>query len=53
MATKYTKWQPNRLNVYKIHIPTFSLQGPPKFTQIGIFWFENMPSGSPARPSFP
>jgi hypothetical protein len=22
-----------------------SLQGPPKFTQIDIFWFENIPSG--------
>jgi hypothetical protein len=23
------------------------LQDPPKFTQIGIFWFENEPSGNP------
>jgi hypothetical protein len=26
----------------------FPLPGPPKFTQIGIFWFENIPSGNPA-----
>jgi hypothetical protein len=25
------------------------LQDPPKFTQIGIFWSENIPSGNPAR----
>jgi hypothetical protein len=24
-------------------------KGPPKFTQIGIFWFENKPSGNPAQ----
>jgi hypothetical protein len=23
-------------------------KGPPKFPQIGIFWFENKPSGNPA-----
>jgi hypothetical protein len=34
----------------------FSFQGPPKFTQIGIFWFENTPSGNPEdaeKRSFP
>jgi hypothetical protein len=25
----------------------FHIKGPPKFTQIGIFWFENKPSGNP------
>jgi hypothetical protein len=25
------------------------LQDPPKFTQIGIFWFENLHSGNPAQ----
>jgi hypothetical protein len=28
------------------HLP---LQDPPKFTQIGIFWFENVPSGKPSN----
>jgi hypothetical protein len=27
------------------HLP---LQDPPKITQIGIFWFGNIPSGNPA-----
>jgi hypothetical protein len=40
MATKYTKW-PN----IDQHLP---FQDPPKFTQIGIFGFENIPSGNPA-----
>jgi hypothetical protein len=32
-----------------INIPTSSyvLQYAPKFTQIGIFWFENIPFGNP------
>jgi hypothetical protein len=25
----------------------FPFQGPPQFTKIGIFWFENIPSGNP------
>jgi hypothetical protein len=25
----------------------FPIQGPPKFTQIGIFLLENIPSGNP------
>jgi hypothetical protein len=37
MATKYSKWS--------LSIPTF--KGPPKFTQIWDFWFENKPSGNP------
>jgi hypothetical protein len=28
------------------------LQGPPKFTSIGNFWFENMPSGNPVMATF-
>jgi hypothetical protein len=34
MAIKYTK--------------IFHSKAPPKFTQIRIFWFENIPSGNPA-----
>jgi hypothetical protein len=33
-------------NVHKIY-QHLQLQDPPKFTQIGIFWFENVPSGRP------
>jgi hypothetical protein len=25
----------------------YTLQGPPNFTRIGIFWSENKPSGNP------
>jgi hypothetical protein len=39
MAVKYTKWT----KIYQ-HLP---LQDPKKFTQFGIFWFENIPSGNP------
>jgi hypothetical protein len=58
-ATKHTKWQQNIPNVrkvcrpkgHKIH-PYLPLQGPPKFTSKfypnWYFWFENVPSGSPA-----
>jgi hypothetical protein len=49
-----TKFPLNVPNGRKIHmystwpyIDYFSLQDPPKFTQIGIFWFENKPSGNP------
>jgi hypothetical protein len=48
MTTNYTKrtWViPNGHNIYH-HL---SFKGPPKFTQIGIFWFENRPSGNPAE----
>jgi hypothetical protein len=31
------------------HLPW---KDPPKFTQIVIFWFENILSGNPARPRF-
>jgi hypothetical protein len=46
MATKYTKWLKNRPKCHNLskHLP---LQDPPKFTQIGIFWFINLPSGNP------
>jgi hypothetical protein len=42
MDIKYTK-RPNGHEINQ-HVP---LQGPPKFTRIGIFWFENIPSGNP------
>jgi hypothetical protein len=35
MAGKLTKW------------PHRPLKVPPKFTLLGFFWFENMPSGNP------
>jgi hypothetical protein len=31
-----------------LNIPTSSIEGPPKFPQIAIFWSENIPSGNPA-----
>jgi hypothetical protein len=42
----YTKWPQNIPNGHKIyqHLP---FKGPPKFTQIWAFWFENKPSGNP------
>jgi hypothetical protein len=47
VAVKYSKWQQNRPNCLKFtnifHYKT--LQNLP---QIGIFWFENRPSGNPA-----
>jgi hypothetical protein len=36
MALKYIKWPSNRPNVHKIY-QSLPLQGPTKFTQIGIF----------------
>jgi hypothetical protein len=30
------------------YINIFQSNGPPKLTQIGIFWFENKTSGNPA-----
>jgi hypothetical protein len=33
-------------NGHKIH-QHFPIQGPPKITQIGDFWYEKKPSGSP------
>jgi hypothetical protein len=47
MAIKYTKW----LSIDQMGIKIYqnlSLQDTAKFTQIGIFRFENMPSGNPA-----
>jgi hypothetical protein len=44
-AMNYTKWSlniPNGHNIYQ----NLTFKGPPKFTQIGIFWFENKPSGN-------
>jgi hypothetical protein len=46
IATKYTKLQSNRPNGSNIY-QQLPLQVPLKFTQISIFWFENMPSGNP------
>jgi hypothetical protein len=34
--------------VHKIY-KLLPLRDPPKFTQIGIFWSENIPSGNPYR----
>jgi hypothetical protein len=38
-----------RANGHKIYLPS---QHPPKFTQIGIFWFENEQSGNPVLNRF-
>jgi hypothetical protein len=46
MATKYSKWQRNRQTGHNIY-QQLSLQDTPKFTQIGIFGFENLSSGNP------
>jgi hypothetical protein len=43
MAVKYN----NRNKIYR-----HPLQDPPKFTQTGIFCFENIPSGNPVRHDF-
>jgi hypothetical protein len=48
MATNYAKWPQNRTNGHKTY-QQLPLQGPSKFTQIGIFWFENIPSGNPVE----
>jgi hypothetical protein len=47
MAVKYINWQYYTSNGHKIYKP-FQIQGPRKFTQTGIFLFENIPSGNPA-----
>jgi hypothetical protein len=41
MAINYSRWSSN--------IPTF--KGPPKFTQVWDFGFENKPSGNPVPES--
>jgi hypothetical protein len=46
IAIKCTKRPENCLNGHIIY-PHFQLQDPAKFTQIRIFWFENIPSGNP------
>jgi hypothetical protein len=46
MVIKYPKSTKNIQNGYKIY-KHFPIYGPPKFTQIGIFGFENKPSGNP------
>jgi hypothetical protein len=43
MDQTYTEWPyiiPNGYDIYQ-HLP---LQDPSKFTQLGYFWFENMPA---------
>jgi hypothetical protein len=42
--SKHTKTGKNGHKIYQ-HFP---FKGPPKFTQIWDFWFENKPSGNPA-----
>jgi hypothetical protein len=44
---KYTKLPKNKPNGHKVY-QLLPLQDPPKFTLIGIFWFDSMPSGNPA-----
>jgi hypothetical protein len=39
-AVNNTKWPSNISNDHKIYLH-FPFQGPPKFTQIWDFWFEN------------
>jgi hypothetical protein len=46
ITLNYPNWPQNRPNGNKIY-PRIPLQDPPKFTQIGDFGFENMPSGNP------
>jgi hypothetical protein len=46
MAINHAKWLLNIPNGHKIY-HHFLFQGPPKCTQMGIFWFENVPSGNP------
>jgi hypothetical protein len=50
IATKYTKWPKIGPNGHKIfqHLP---LQDFLKFTQIGSFEIENIPSGHPGKKS--
>jgi hypothetical protein len=53
--TQYTKtilncYQITKIEIYQMAViySEWPFQGPPKFTQIDIFWFENIPSGTPA-----
>jgi hypothetical protein len=48
MVIKYPNCQSNIPNGHKIY-QHFPIYGPPKFTQIVIFGFENKPSGNPAQ----
>jgi hypothetical protein len=52
---KCTKWpkmyQMTVIDIFQIareYTNLFHSKEPPKFTEIGIFWFENKPSGNPA-----
>jgi hypothetical protein len=56
MNTKCIKWSINIPNIRKIFqmaihyinlFQTISSQGTQNFTQVGIIWFENKPSGNP------
>jgi hypothetical protein len=53
MNKKCTKWSLNITNVHKMfkmaikYINFFQSKALQNFTQIGIFWFENKPSGNP------
>jgi hypothetical protein len=58
-STKWTQNVPNDHKTSQMSIPNghkiyqhFSIQGPPKFTQIGIFGLKNKPSGNPASHLF-
>jgi hypothetical protein len=46
MAKKYSEWPQSMSNGQKID-QHFPFQSPPKFSQIGIFGINNMPSGNP------
>jgi hypothetical protein len=46
MATNITKWPQDRPNGHKKY-QRLPLKDPTKFTQIGFFGFENIPSGNP------
>jgi hypothetical protein len=37
----------NENKIYQMATKYFTLKDPPKFTQIGIFWLENIPTGTP------
>jgi hypothetical protein len=45
---KWTKNVPNGHDLFQMAKEPFPFQGPPNFTQIAFFWFENKPSGNPA-----
>jgi hypothetical protein len=51
-AINYTKWPKNIPNGHK-EFQHLLFKGPPKFTQIWNFWFENKPSGNPVLHTFP